>query len=123
MESIESITFRGFDSEQDHSHLMDYLRDTLVATLDAFVPSQRHHLDLKLQHSSPRGNHRNQLFECEAIAWVGGIKNPIVIRRSDRNFYAAVNACNIALRNCLAQKTRARERSRVITRRLVANEF
>lgn len=123
MESIESITFRGFEGEKDHSHLMDYLRETLVTTLDSFIPSQRHHLDLKLHHSSPRGNRRNHLFECEAIAWIGGLKNPIVIRRADKNFYAAVNACNIALRNCLAQKTRARERSRVTTGRRIADAF
>lgn len=106
-----SITFRGFESEQDHAHLMDYLRDQLGSTLDDLVPDQRHHLDLKVHHQKLRGSESNHMFECEAIAWIGGERNPVVVRRTDRNFYKAANLCNQALKKALTHRSRLRMRS------------
>ena len=108
----ERMTFRGFGGEQDHAHLMDYLRATLGESLDSFLVTEKYHLDLKLHHENLHNNPRNHLFICEAIVRIEGTKKPLVVKKSNANFYKAALACDEALRNMLTKRARMRETSR-----------
>lgn len=106
------MTFRGFGGEQEHERLMDYLGETLVETLDSFLPKEGYQLDLKVHHDNLRNNHKNQRFECEAVVRIIGEKNPIVVRKGDENFRKAVHACESTLRKLLTRRTRVRTSQR-----------
>ena len=108
----ERMTFRGFGGEQDHGHLMDYLRGTLGHSLDGFLATERYHLDLKVHHENLHNNPRRHLFVCEAIIRIEGVKKPLVVKKSNANFYKAALACDEALRNILIRRARVRESGR-----------
>ena len=107
-----TVTFRGFEGEQDHARLTDYLIDFLGATVSSFLPAEPYHLDLKVHHERLHNNQKNHRFECEAVVRIEGDRVPIVVRKTDANFYTAAHVCEAAIRKILTQRTRMREKVR-----------
>ncbi len=106
-----TVTFRGVEGESN-AHLSDYLFDLLGTTLDSFLPAEPYHLDLKVNHSNLHNNHNNQRFECEAVVRIEGERSPIVVKKTNENFYSAATACEAVLRKMLTRRTRVRAQAR-----------
>ena len=106
------VTFRGFNGENDNARLTNYLSDLLGETLISFLPTEPYHLDVKIHHDNLHNNHNNQRFECEAVVRIEGEKNPIVVKKSDENFYTAANAVESVMRKVLTRRTRIRDQAR-----------
>ena len=107
-----TVTYRGFDGEPGHEELTSYLDDLLGQTLSHFLPTEPYHLDLKICHENLHNNRNNQLFRCEALVNIEGQRNPIVVTKTDENFYLAAQACESVLRKILTRRTRTRQQAR-----------
>lgn len=106
------VTFRGFEGEDDHTYLTNYLLDLLGSTLDVFLPAEPYHLDVRVQRGKLHNNQNNRRFECESVLHIEGERNPIVIRKSSENFFTAAQTVESILRETLTRRTRVRDQTR-----------